>query len=85
MLIGHGQDPLFRSLMPRRAADILTLPDGAPSKVASRASDGWLAAFSDVHNGKIGDAGCRSARGINVSVAVQKAASLPPRLRHADF
>jgi hypothetical protein len=27
-------------LMPRRTAEIPALPDGAPSKVASRASDG---------------------------------------------
>src|SRR4051794_14392799 len=29
------------------------LPDGAPSKVASRANGGWLAAFDGVHNGRI--------------------------------
>ncbi len=39
-MVGHGQDPLLRVLLPRRAADIPALPDGAPSKVASRASDG---------------------------------------------
>jgi len=37
--------------MPRRAAIVPALPDGAPSKVASRASAGWLAAFAGVHNG----------------------------------
>src|SRR5262249_53791231 len=41
-------------LLPRRAADILALPDGAPSKVASRASMEWLAAFHGVHNAPIG-------------------------------
>jgi len=39
--------------VPRRAADIPALPDGAPSKVASRASERWLAASGDVNNGKI--------------------------------
>ena len=38
-------------LMPRRAAIISALPDGAPSKVASRAEAGWLAAFAGAHNG----------------------------------
>src|SRR5262245_61522394 len=38
-------------LMPRRAAIVPALPDGAPSKVASRASAGWLAAFEGVLNG----------------------------------
>ena len=37
--------------MPRRAAVSLALPDGAPSKVASRASARWLAAFGTVLNG----------------------------------
>jgi hypothetical protein len=34
---------LFRLLLPRRAAKNPALPDGAPSKVASRASERWLA------------------------------------------
>ena len=38
-------------LLPRRAAHDLALPDGAPSKVASRASAGWLAALARLHNG----------------------------------
>src|SRR6185436_15693021 len=38
-------------LMPRRAAIVPALPDGAPSKVASRARAGWLAAFGRGHNG----------------------------------
>src|SRR6185503_12824297 len=38
-------------LMPRRAAIIPALPDGAPSKVASCAEAGWLAAFAGAHNG----------------------------------
>jgi hypothetical protein len=37
-------------LMPRRAAENLALPDGAPSKVASRASERWLAVFGRIHN-----------------------------------
>jgi hypothetical protein len=37
--------------LPRRAAVTLALPDGAPSKVASRASARWLAAFAGVLNG----------------------------------
>src|ERR1700742_2391525 len=41
-------------LLPRRAADFLTLPDGAPSKVASRASNGWVAVFARVHNRRAG-------------------------------
>jgi hypothetical protein len=49
-----GKILCLRVLMPRRAAEIPALPDGAPSKVASRASDGWLAAFGGLHNGKIG-------------------------------
>jgi len=32
---------------------MLALPDGAPSKVASRANGGWLAAFDGVNNGRI--------------------------------
>ena len=48
--ISHGQGPQG-ILMPRRAAVTPALPDGAPSKVASRARAGWLAAFGGVHNG----------------------------------
>jgi len=40
-------------LLPRRAANNLALPDGAPSKVASRASARWLAAFGAVLNGRM--------------------------------
>src|SRR5262245_19833219 len=38
-------------LMPRRAAIVPALPDGAPYKVASPASAGWFAAFEAVLNG----------------------------------
>src|SRR5215472_17276356 len=38
--------------MPRRAAATPALPDGAPSLVASRASERSLAAFRGVHNGQ---------------------------------
>ena len=38
LMIGHGQGPCLKGvLMPRRAADVPALPDGAPSDVASRA------------------------------------------------
>jgi len=39
--------------LPRRAANFPALPDGAPSKVASRASDALVAVFGGVHNGKV--------------------------------
>jgi hypothetical protein len=32
---------------------MLALPDGAPSKVASRANGGWLADFDGANNGQI--------------------------------
>jgi hypothetical protein len=48
--------------MPRRTAKIPALPDGAPSKVASRASEGWLAAFRGVHNANMALPSCSPAR-----------------------
>jgi len=52
-MVGHGQAPLFKVFLPRRAADNPALPDGAPSKVASRASERWLAVLGGIDNGEI--------------------------------
>lgn len=53
-LVGHGQDPLFKGvLMPRRAADIPALPDGAPSKSPVARATRSLAVLRDVDNAKL--------------------------------